>query len=85
MARPINNSAHRTRKQIEEAAELFRWQIENAKCSCMECALARSLYNSAYDALLWAAGENPSDFCKIMRGVKKRHAHQTKHQCAIAE
>lgn len=83
---PLKTPKPKTPQQLEEILELIEWRIDAyAPCLCQVCRIEWALYMAQRDAILWALGRNPKDFCHMIRFLKRGNSTMTKHQCAHAE
>lgn len=76
----------KTPQQLKEILELIQWRIDlYAPCLCQICRIEWVLYMAHRDAILWAMGKQPKDFCRMIRFLKRGHSTITKHQHAHSE
>ena len=83
---PLKKPKPKTKQQLDELLELINWKIDSyPACLCMVCRMEVALYLSQRDAILWALGRKPKDFCHMIRSLNRWHLSETKHQHSHSE
>lgn len=69
---PLKELKAKTPQQLMELLELFEWRIScYSKYLCPVCALDVALYTAQIHCILWTLGRKPTEFCRMIRRLKR--------------